>query len=86
MDSRTENLKADLKRLYIETAERVVCRRLDSLVGRGIGSCSDCRHANECAQTKAEDCPWLIQANAYADGLAASGNTVRRVVGTVKGE
>jgi hypothetical protein len=33
MDSRTENLKADLKRLHVETAERVVCRRLNALVG-----------------------------------------------------
>ena len=32
MDSRTENLKAELKRLHVETAERVVCSRLDSLV------------------------------------------------------
>ncbi len=32
MDSRTETLKAELKRLHTETAERVVCRRLDSLV------------------------------------------------------
>ena len=33
MDSRTENLKAELKRLHVETAERVVRRRLDFLVG-----------------------------------------------------
>jgi hypothetical protein len=33
MDSKTESLKAELKRLHVETAERVVCRRLDALVG-----------------------------------------------------
>lgn len=36
MDSRTENLKAELRRLYAETAERVVCRHLDSLVGQDL--------------------------------------------------
>jgi hypothetical protein len=35
MDSRAENLKADLKRLHVETAERVVCRRLNALVENG---------------------------------------------------
>ena len=47
MDSRTENLKAELKRLHTETAERVVCRRLDSLVGGPVVpgmTCGRCRH------------------------------------------
>lgn len=67
MDSRTENLKAELKRLHTETAERVVCRRLYSLVG----SCDECNHRDDCAQTKAEDCPWLIHANAAGQGREA---------------
>ncbi len=44
MDSKTENLKAELKRLHVETAERVVCRRLRSLVGPGEShNCLNCR-------------------------------------------
>ena len=46
MDSRTENLKADLKRLHVETAERVVCRRLDSFVGGPL----DYRYCAECGE------------------------------------
>lgn len=46
MDSRTENLKAELKRLHTETAERVVCRRLDSLVGGPL----DFRYCAECGE------------------------------------
>jgi hypothetical protein len=51
--------RAELKRLHVETAERVVCRRLDSRVG---GSCDRCIRKDTCAETKAEDCPWLIHA------------------------
>ena len=52
MDSRTENLKAELKRLHVETAERVVCRRIDSLVrpafpGNVMGGRGVCRYCGE---------------------------------------
>ena len=33
-----------------------------------VGSCDECTRKDECAQTKAEDCPWLIQANKSLSG------------------
>lgn len=32
MDRQTEQLKAELKRVAVQAAERAICRRLDSLV------------------------------------------------------
>jgi hypothetical protein len=44
-DSKTEQLKSELKRLHVETAERVVCRRLDPLNYRYCAECGrHCGH------------------------------------------
>ena len=89
MDSRTENLKAELKRLHTETAERVVCRRLDSLVGGPVVpgmTCGRCRHLAPSGACRTfpipgRPCNEFSTANAHALAEERSDDSQQRVVG-----
>ena len=50
---------------------RRASKPMDSQAEQEGGSCEECPKKDECATTKAEECPWLIHVNKCAKPLDA---------------